>query len=85
MGTWFDRKPIVISGSHVEELLATPRLYVSTGEFMGNTVIQILKDWKYVSDRLQGVCFGTTSSNAGAHTVVIITVIQQAFDPAIEV
>jgi len=67
--------------SCVMPALPTPRLSVSTGEFVGNTVIQILKHWKYVPDRLQGVCFDTTSSNAGAHTVAI-TVIQQAFDSA---
>ena len=70
--------------SCVMPALPTPRLSVSTGEFVGNTVIQILKHWKYVPDRLQSVCFDTTSFNAGAHTVAI-TVILQAFDPAIDV
>ena len=47
-GDLIDWKPIVISEFHIEKLLAAPRLSVSTDEFMGNTVIQILKDWKYV-------------------------------------
>jgi len=52
---------------------------VSTGELLGNTVVQTLKDWKNVPDWLAGVCFNTTSSNTGGHTGAI-TVMQQAHD-----
>ena len=74
-----DRMPIVVSGVNVEKLLAIPKLPISTGESMGQAVIQTLQDWKGVPDWLAGLCFDTTSSNTGIHTGAI-TVIQRAFD-----
>ena len=35
---------------------------------MGNSVIEVLKEWKDVPDWLTGFCFDTTSSNTGVHT-----------------
>ena len=43
------------------------------------TLIEIMIDLKYVPDSLQGVCFDTTKSSAGAH-IGAISVIQQAFE-----
>ena len=64
---------------NVEKLLAIPKLQMSSGELMGNTVVQTLQDWKDVPDWLAGLCFDTTSSTTGVHTGAI-KVIQQAFD-----
>ena len=74
-----DRMPIVVSGLNIEKLLAIPKLPVSTGELMGNAVVQTLLDWKGVSDWLAGLCFDTTNSNTGVHTGAT-TIIQRAFD-----
>jgi len=74
-----DRMPIVVSGLNVEKLLAIPKLPVSTGELMGNAVVQTLQDWKDVPYWLAGLCFDTTSSNTGVNTGAI-TIIQRAFD-----
>ena len=74
-----DRMPIVVSGLNTEKLLAIPKLPVSTGELMGNAVVQTLQEWKAVPDWLAGLCFDTTSSNTGINTGAI-TVIQRAFD-----
>ena len=49
-GDLVDRMPIVVSGVNVEKLLAIPKLSVSSGERMGNTVIKKLQDWKDVPD-----------------------------------
>jgi len=67
--------PIVVSGSNVEKLLAIPKLPESTGELMGNAVVQTLQDWEGVTDWLAGLGFDITSSNTGVHTGAI-TVIQ---------
>ena len=65
---------------HIEaKLLENPKLSETTGELMGNAVVQTLQDWEGVSDWLAGLCFDTTSSNTGVHTGAI-TVIQRAFD-----
>jgi len=77
-GVMVDRMPIVVSGLHIEKLLAIPKLESSTGEQMGNAVVQILREWKEVPEWLAGLCFDTTSSNTGIHTGAI-TVIQRAF------
>jgi len=71
--------PIVVSGLNTEKLLAIPKLPVSTGELMGNAVVQTLQDWKGVPEWLAGLCFDMTSANTGINTGAI-TVIQQAFD-----
>ena len=71
--------PIVVSDLNTEKLLAIPKLPVSTGELMGNAVVQTLQDWKGVPDWLAGLCFDTTSTNTGINTGAI-TVIQRAFD-----
>jgi len=47
---------------------------VSTGELLGNTLVQILKDWKDVPDWLAGVCFDATSSNMGVHTGAVTVI-----------
>ena len=60
-GDLVDRMPIVLSGVNVEKLLAIPKLSVSTGELMGNTIVQTLQDWKDVPDWLAGLCFDTIS------------------------
>jgi len=64
---------------NVEKLLAIPKLPVSTGELMGNIVVQTLQGWNDAPDWLVGLCFDTTSSTTGVHTSAIL-VIQQAFD-----
>ena len=78
-GGLVDRMPIVISGLHVEKLLSIAKLPISTGQIMGDAVVQALRDWKDVPEWLCGLCFDTTSSNTGIHTGAI-TVIQRAFD-----
>ena len=40
-----DWMPIVVSGLNTEKLLAIPKLPASTGELMGNAVVQTLQDW----------------------------------------
>jgi len=74
-----DQMPIVVSGLKTEKPLAIPKLPISTGEIMGNAVVQTLQDWDGVPDWLAGLCFDTTSSNTGIHTCAI-TVIQRAFE-----
>ena len=78
-GNLDDRVPINISGLNVEKLLAIPKLSIGSGELMGNSVVEVLKEWKVVPDWLTGLCFDTTSSNTGVHTIAI-TIIQQAYD-----
>jgi len=39
-----DRMPIVVSGVNIEKVLAIRKLPVSTGESMGQAVIQTLQD-----------------------------------------
>jgi hypothetical protein len=67
-----------VSGVNTEKLLTIPKLPMSTGELMGNTVVETLQDWIGVSDWLAGLCFDTSSST-GIHNGAI-TVIQQMFD-----
>jgi hypothetical protein len=43
-GELVDRMPVVVSGLHVEKLLSIPKLPVSTGEMMGDAVVQALRD-----------------------------------------
>ena len=45
-GGLVDRMPIVVSGLHVEKLLSIPKLPISTGQIMGDAVVQALRDWK---------------------------------------
>ena len=66
-----DRMPIVVSGLKTEKLLAIPKLPISTGEIMGNAVVQTLQDWDGVPHWLAGQCFDTTSSNTGIYTGAI--------------
>ena len=42
--------PIIISGLNVEKLSAIPKLSVSTGELMGNSVVEMFKERKDVPD-----------------------------------
>lgn len=75
-----DRMPIVVSGLNIEKLLSIPKLPGSgTGVVMGNTIVEILRQWKGVPDWLAGLCFDTTSANTGVHNGAITT-IQKAFD-----
>ena len=74
-----DRMPIVVSGVNMEKLLEIPKLPTSTGEMMGNAVVQALREWTGVTEWLAGLCFDTTSSNTGIHTGAI-TVIQRMLD-----
>jgi len=46
---------------------------------MGNTVIDIVRQWNGVPEWLEGLCFDTTSTNTGIHNGAIM-VIQKAFD-----
>jgi hypothetical protein len=78
-GALVDRMPIVVSGLNVEKLLCISKLSTSTGENMGNAVVETLQNWKDVPEWLCGLCFDTTNSNTGIHTGAI-TVIQRAFD-----
>ena len=64
--------PIIISGLNVEKLLAIPKLSVSTGELLRNSIVEVLKEWKVVPDWLAGLY-------TGIHTSAI-TIIQQAYD-----
>ena len=58
--------------------MATPKLSMNSGELMGNSVVEVLKEWKDVLDCLAGLCFDKISSNTSVHTHAI-TVIWQAF------
>jgi len=78
-GNFADRMPIVVSGLNVEKLLAVPILPASTGELIGNAVVETLREWQDVPEYLAGLCFDTTSANTGIHTGAI-TVIQKALD-----
>ena len=78
-GNFADRMPVVVSGLNVEKLLAIPILPASTGELMGNAVVETLREWQGVPEYLAGLCFDTTSANTGIHTGAI-TVIQKALD-----
>jgi len=78
-GNFADRMLIIVSGLNVEKLLAIPILPASTGELIGNAVVETLREWQGVPEYLAGLCFDTTSANMGIHTGTI-TVIQKAFD-----
>ena len=75
-----DRMPVVVSGINIEKLLAIPKLPGSgTGVLMGNTTVELLRQWEGVPNWLAGLCFDTTSANTGVHNGAI-TIIQEAFD-----
>ena len=78
-GNLADRMPISISSLNVEKLLVIPKLSLSTGELMGNSIVEVLKKRKDVPDWLVGFCFDTPSSNTGGHASAI-TIIQKAYD-----
>ena len=46
------------------QLLAVPKIPAGTGKAEADAVFQTLKDWN-LCDKVQGMCFDTTSSNTG--------------------
>ena len=56
-GNFADRMPIVVSGLNVEKLLAIPILPASTGELIGNAVVETFREWQGVPEYLAGLCF----------------------------
>lgn len=59
-----DRLPIVVSGGGQEKLLAVPKLASGTGENSAKAIFTTLQEWNIV-DKVQGMCFDTTSVNSG--------------------
>src|SRR6218665_1751668 len=59
-----DRLPILVSGQNVVKLLYVPKLCNGTAVKMSEAVIDCLDEWG-LRDRIKGMCFDTTASNAG--------------------
>src|SRR6218665_847930 len=59
-----DRLPILVSGQNVVKLLSVPKLCNGTAVKMSEAVIDCMDEWG-LRDRIKGMCFDTTASNAG--------------------
>lgn len=59
-----ERLPILVTGSGTEQLLECSKLSSGTGMNISSAVVRQLRDWK-IADRVQAMCFDTTSSNTG--------------------
>lgn len=66
-----DRLPILVSGHDVIKLLCVPKLRDGTAATMAQAVTQGIDDWG-LRDRIKGLCFDTTASNAGTKSGVCI-------------
>ncbi|CAH0550650.1 unnamed protein product [Brassicogethes aeneus] len=62
--TKVERLPVLISADGNEKLLGVPRLSSGTGIMAANAVENLLRDWNLV-DKVQAMCFDTTSVNTG--------------------
>ncbi len=61
-----DRLPVLVTANGQAQLLAVPKLLSGTGEAQAKAIFSVLKDWS-LEDKVQGMCFDTTSCNTGRH------------------
>jgi hypothetical protein len=66
-----DRLPILVSGQNVIKLLSVPKLHDGTAVTMAHAVVENMDEWG-LRNRIQGLCFDTTSSNTGVNGGVCI-------------
>lgn len=59
-----DRLPILVSNYGSSQLLAVPKLKSGTGDAQARAILNTLEHW-HIEDKVQGLCFDTTSSNTG--------------------
>jgi len=61
-----DRLPVIVTSNGQSQLLAVPKLPSGTGEAQANAIFAVLREWN-LQEKVQGMCFDTTSSNTGQH------------------
>lgn len=59
-----ERLPVIASSAGTEQLLGVPKLESGTGKSIATAVFEILKKW-HITDKVQAICFDTTSTNTG--------------------
>lgn len=70
-----DRLPILVSFKGTSKLLEVLKLPSGTGEAQAQAVVDSLKKWG-IEDKVQAMCFDTTSSNTGRHKGACILIEQ---------
>lgn len=66
-----DRLPVLLTGKGKSQLLAVPTLPSETRETQAQAIFFVLKDWN-LEEKVQGMCFDTTSSNTSRHKCTCI-------------
>src|SRR5688572_15620925 len=59
-----DRLPVLVSGHHVEKLLAVPKLENATAIVTKRAMVQVIDEWG-LRERIKALCFDTTAVNSG--------------------
>ncbi|XP_066601758.1 uncharacterized protein [Prorops nasuta] len=65
-----ERLPVIVSGLKTEQLLGVPTLDSGSGIDQVTGIVEMLNLWN-CSDRVKGICFDTTSSNAGSNSIYV--------------
>ena len=66
IGETVERLPVIVTNSDQSQLLAVPNLQCGTGEAQVKAIFAVLKEWN-LEEKIQGMCFDTSSSNTGQH------------------
>lgn len=61
-----DREDIIVSSNGTSKFFGAPKISPATGENIANAVYETLTKWNIVN-RVEGMCFDTTSTNSGAN------------------
>jgi hypothetical protein len=70
-----DRLPVIVTGRHIEHLLAVPKLASGTGRAQADAVLACLDKWN-LRHKVAGLCFNTTASNTGHHSGACVLIEQ---------
>ncbi|ESO04237.1 hypothetical protein HELRODRAFT_172593 [Helobdella robusta] len=82
-GVNIDRLPIVVSGKNVEKLIAIPKIG-GTGINIGTTIVQLLQNWKGVSNWLAEVWPQLVDYNNAKEIVTAVRVVNDCAERAVE-
>jgi hypothetical protein len=70
-----DRLPVIVTGRHIENLLAIPKLASGTDRAQADAVLACLDKWN-LRHKVAGLCFDTTASNTGHHSGACVLIEQ---------
>jgi hypothetical protein len=62
-----DRLPVLVSGDGMDKLLGVPKVSSGTGENEATAVNKLVAEWQLI-EKVQAMCFDTTSVNTGRHS-----------------